>query len=318
MNVIEAYRGELELVFEEAAAEIASFPAHLSEFGLKLLARANPLSNGGGTNSISYLLPYWMKEQTSGSDVLCRDLSVGNIFAMLHFFLLDDAMDTDPVTAEKGWIRSSLALGQLLQARFQQRYSRHFSADSELWAYYRAYVENWASAVSLEGRQPADPRDPARLARKSAPVKLCAAGMLLLSDGQERIRTTEEAIDLALATLQLSDDWADWRDDLADENCSAFLTLARERLSASQDVPLDERTVKQAIYRYGCLDALADIVEGYGRRLKELPDVPPKVTAFHDSIAAGIREDARAAEEWTTNLALNGGFSVILLNHSAK
>lgn len=311
MNLNENYKSEIKLIFDQAAEETALFPSPLKEMGLALLARFNPLQSGQGTSYITFLLPFWLKEQTASPEVLCRDLAVGNVFAMIHFFLLDDVMDAQ-TDMNKIDVRDSLVLGQLFQGLFQQRYGRHYPPSSPLWVYYRGYMEQWALAVSQEGESFADPRDPEQLARKAAPVKLCAAGMLLLSGQQSCMPGLEEAIDLVLATLQLSDNWADWRDDLIVERCNAFLTLARQRLALPSEQPLDERKVKQAIYRENSLDILADITQDYSERLKRIPNVPEILIVFHDYMTEGLRMDAVAVEEATYRLAYGGGLSYIL------
>ncbi|WP_274648669.1 hypothetical protein [Paenibacillus humicola] len=306
MNWMEPFRAEIESLFAEAAAEIARFPAPLNADGLALLDGFNPLKQSGGTNYIGCLLPFWLNEQLACDPALCRDLAAGNLYAMLHFCLLDDAMDQAPNMTGPA-VRRALALGQLSQRLFEQRYDAHFPSSSPFWARCRVYLEDWASAVSDEGRIPADPRDPRRIARKSGPVKLCAAGLLIRAGKEARIGALEEAVDLALATLQLADDWADWREDLGNPGCSAFLTLVRETLAAEErDAVLDEREVKKAVYRRGCLDRLADIADDYGRRLRAIPDVPPMLAAFQAGVAGGIRNDARRAEE-ETKRAVSGG-----------
>jgi len=313
MNWNDKYGSEIELIFSDATVEASSFPAPLNEMALALIARCNPLQSNQGTNYISFLLPFWLQEHTASSKVLCRDLAVGNVFAMLHFFLLDDVMDAG-AGLTKAEVRDTLVLGQLFLGLFQKKYSRHFSAESPLWTYYRRYMEDWALAVSQEGKHPADPLDPGQLARKSAPVKLCAAGMLLMSGREEQLTPLEEVIDLVLATLQLSDDWADWCDDLAEEaNCNAFLTLVRQRLLLPLDRLMDEEKVRQAIYRGGCLDRLADIAVDYGLRLKRIPNAPAILIRFQQTLTEGIREDALAAEEMTTRLAIEGGISHLFM-----
>jgi len=318
MSIIESYRHELEHVFAEASAEMAGLPAGLGEIGQALLARSHPLRSGGGANVISYLLPYWLREPADHPIELCRELAIGNIYAMLHFFLLDDAMDGGTGRLEAGGMRGSLALGQLLDGLFQQRYNRHFPNDSLLWDYYRKYVEEWAAAVCTESAVPMDPRDPSRLAGKAAPVKLCAAGLLLFSGQPERIPAAEESVNLALAVLQLSDDWGDWREDLPDANRNAFLTIVREKLALSAEIPLDERTVKRGIYHAQCVDRLADIAEEYGERLGRMRFSPPGLVDFQKAIAQDIRKNAQGIEESTQRLASEGGLSYIWSMNSKK
>ncbi|WP_256759392.1 class 1 isoprenoid biosynthesis enzyme [Cohnella sp. WQ 127256] len=314
----EEYKSEIELIFAEAASEISQLPMPLNEQGLAMLAKFNPLQSDTGTNYICFLLPEWLKEQTASTERLCRDLAIGNVFAMLHYFLLDDVMD-EGAGFHRAEVRSSLVLSQLLQDLFRQRYHRHLPVDSPFWVYYQSYIVDWASAVSQEGTQLAEPDDPGQLARKSAPVKLCVAGMLLLSGQQELIPDLEKAIDLVLATLQLSDDWVDWQGDLADEEkCNAFLTLVRQQLSLSPEQLLDERRVKQAIYHHSCLVRLAEIAEDYGERLKVIPNVPAVLIAFHDEMAKVIRSDASAVEETVNNLASGGGLSYFLASKEER
>ncbi len=318
------YEGELARVFAEATGGLSALPAPLADLASSLLKSFNPVTSnpggaGGGTNYICFLLPFWFKELTGCGDGLCRELAVGNVYAMLHFFLLDDAMDAKAASDPKK-TRRALALGQMLQEAFKRRYGRCFPAESPLWERYETYLADWACAVADEGDQKADPANPAALARKSAPVKLCAAGMLLLSGRAERLPQMEEALDLALATLQLSDDWADWREDLAEdgERRNAFLTLVRRALELPSNQPLEERLVKRGIYRIGCLRELVGIAKGHHEKLVNMPEVPEVLLAFHADIVMGLEKDAIETEERVDQLAAEGGLSMLLSNLSNK
>lgn len=311
--VLEGYRDEIALVFGEASREIAELPKEVSDIGQALLSRSNPLASGGGTNAISYLLPYWVQEPTGVSVSICRDLAVGNLYAMLHYFILDDAMDGGTGRLAAG-LRRSLVLGQLLQEMYREKYAKHFSNESPIWRYDQQYQREWAAAVCRDGETPADPRDRAQLAGKAAPVKLWAVALLIQAEVPERIGSMEEAVELALAILQLSDDWTDWREDLSTPHCNAFLTIVRERLELSSDAPLDERAVRQAIFRSGCVNTLADITEAYAEKLEAIPHVPPKLAAFGIAIARSLRDEAIRIEKSVHNLALEGGLSNFLSN----
>ncbi|MBN2981337.1 hypothetical protein [Cohnella algarum] len=317
MNGIERFRDEIERVFEEASRELAELPAELRELGRALLLRSHPLRNGGGTNAISFLLPYWLQEEAGAPTELCHHLAVGNLYAMLHFFILDDAMDGGTGRFPSGK-RKSMALGQMLHVYFRRRYGRYFPLDSPLWTYERDYMEQWASAMNREGSSPADPRDFRQLAGKAAPVKLCAAGLLIGAGQEERIADMETAVDLALAVLQLSDDWTDWREDLDEPNRNAFLTLVREVLAGAAEGPLDERLVKRAIYRRRCLGRLADIAAGYGDRLRRIEGVPIHLAEFQLAVEQGLREEARKIDETVDELASGGGLTQILSNSINK
>jgi len=318
--MIQDYQDEIELIFAKAAEGIQTFPAGLRELGLALLERSYPKS-GGGTNAISFLLPYWYGEQIGSARELCRELAVGNLYAMLHFFLLDDAMDGDPVqegASSRGsayTIRGALAVSQLLHDRFLASYQRHFTHDSLLWSYYRHYMEEWAAIVYAEATSPIDPNNPKQLAGKAAPVKLCAAALLIQMGLPERIPVAEQAIELVLAVLQLSDDWSDWTEDIhTDPNCNAFLSLVRDKLGLSDGVPLDGGLVKRAIYHKQVVEELAIIAEGYRERLQQLPHVPSALITFQQAMVGGLREDAQRIEKSILSLVSGGGFSHFLAN----
>lgn len=308
MNEIDKYREEIAAMFAEASAEMETLPDEFRELGQALLAKSNPLANGGGTNLICFLLPYWMRETTGAPAAQCRDLAVGNLFKMLHYFMLDDAMDGQEGRSPQG-LRKSLALGQLLNGMYRQRYTRHFPHDSSLWTFECAYEEQWAIIVGGEGRKAVEPWDIARLAGKAAPVKLCATGLLLESGQAKRVGETERAIDLALAILQLSDDLEDWREDLAEEKRNAFLTLVRSKLALPESEPLSEPLVMRAIYRLGCVGDFADIASEFGTNMREIPDVPSGLAAFGEAIEREIRGHARTIEGAVEELAAGGGIS---------
>jgi len=312
MEWIDRYRDEIAAIFEDAARETDSYPPPLDELGRAWVNRLDP-ARGARSNYIGYLLPYWIREETGVELAACRGLAAANIHALIHFFLLDDVIDTGPAMAQAD-IREGLVLGQLFQASFQKGYSRHYAPDSPLWGHYQRYLAEWAHAIREETVRPADPDNPGQLAGKSSPVKLSAAGMLLQAGRHEQLAGLEEAVDLTLATLQLSDDWADWQEDLAAGNDSAFLLLARRCLSLEPHEPLDEQQVKRAIYHRGCLDRLAEIVEGYCARTALLPHAPEMLVSFHSALAAGIREDARSVRERTKQLLEGGGFDYFLSN----
>lgn len=311
--VLEGYREEIARIFGIAEREIAELPLAVRDIGKALLSRSNPLTNGGGTNAISFLLPYWIQETTNAPLHVCRDLAVGNLYIMLHYFVLDDAMDGSTGRLAAG-LRRSLALGQLLQGMYRERYARYFPSESPLWRYEHHYMREWAAVVSREGEVPADPRDRGQLAGKAAPIKLCAAGLLQWTGREEQIPGMEESVELALAILQLSDDYTDWREDLDKPVGNAFLTIVREKLELSAEEPLDERAVRQAIYRRGCVSLLADIAEAYVERLRAIPDVPSGLSDFGSKVAHDLSDEAARIDEAIHDLALGGGLSHFLSN----
>src|SRR5690606_1054004 len=138
-----------------------------------------------------------------------------------------------------------------------------------------------------------------------------AAALLYGSRHEHRLPQIEEAVELALAVLQLSDDWHDWRGDLAAPNGNAFLTLVRSAIGRSEAEPLTEQDVERAIYREGTLRRLTDIAGGYAARMREL-EPPAMLSAFLEELVNGLQRDADRAESVTRDILEGGGFSYML------
>ncbi|MGO4498247.1 hypothetical protein AB4114_20395 [Paenibacillus sp. 2RAB27] len=307
-RLIDQYSDEIVRIFGEASAQLQTLPEELKEQALALLGGCYPLDrkDSEGPNMISYLLPYWVGETLESPIELCRELAVGNVYGMLSFFLLDDVMD------ETGEVRRSLALSTLLNQRFLEAYQRYFSENSQLWVCYNRYLAEWADAMYREVDEPMDPRDPGRLARKAAPVKLCAAALLLQAGRAQEIRGMETAIDLALAVLQLSDDWTDWQEDLPTASCNAFLVLLGENLQLEAGEILDESMVKRSIYQEQALEGLATIAIDYADRLSAMKDAPASLQVFASAIAQGLQSKANEIRDHYDSLLNDGGFSIYL------
>ncbi|PWW05159.1 hypothetical protein DFQ01_105143 [Paenibacillus cellulosilyticus] len=315
MREVDDFKDEIAYIFEEASRELEELPVELREMGLAFLKRCNPLNSGGQAKSISFLLPYWLKEETGAPIALCRDLSIGSVYVMLQYFILDDVMDGGDGRLQSAGIRRSLALAQMLSVLVRKRYSRYFAQDSLIWSYERRYVEQWSSAVTSEALESVDPRDCRQLAGKAAPIKLGAAGVLLWSgQTEQRIAEVEEAIDLALAVLQLSDDYADWLEDMQEESRNSFLTIVKEELAGEADGPLDEQAVKRAIYRRGAVIQLAEIAEAYGERMEQVNQAPQRLKTYQRAIVVNLRESATNVVQAVEGLATQGGFSQLLSN----
>ncbi|GMK37800.1 hypothetical protein PCCS19_08540 [Paenibacillus sp. CCS19] len=315
MKEVDDFKDEIELLFQEASQEMMGLPDELRETGQALLARCNPLHSGGKAKSISFLLPYWLQEETGAPIELCRDLSIGSVYVMLQYFILDDVMDGGDDRIQSSGIRKSLALAQLLSVMSRQRYARYFEQDSVIGSYERHFVGQWSSAVTREVLEAVNPLDVGQLAGKAAPIKLGAAGVLLWAgQTEQRIAEVEEAIDLALAVLQLSDDWADRIEDLHEANRNSFLTIVKDKLADVAADTLDEPGVKRAIYHRGAVSQLAEIAEQYRDRLQRIPKVPVRLQTYQDTIVQDLRQTADRIERSVNELAAHGGLSQLVLN----
>ncbi|OAS16731.1 hypothetical protein [Paenibacillus oryzisoli] len=307
-QLIEPYSDEIVHIFGKASAQLQTLPEELKEQALALLGKCHPLNrkDNEGPNMISYLLPYWVGETLGSPIELCRELAVGNLYGMLSFFLLDDVMD------EMRDVRRSLALSTVLNQRFLEAYQWCFSENPQLWGCYNRYLAQWADAMYREEDEPMDPRDPGRLARKAAPVKLCVAALLLQAGQVNKMPHMEKAIDLALAVLQLSDDWADWLEDLPTASCNAFLVLLRENLQLQVGEVMDESMVKRSIYREMALGGLATLASDYADELTAMKEAPASLQIFASTMAESLQFKANEIKDRYDRLLNDGGFSIYL------
>lgn len=245
----ERYKSRLKGLFNSALDTIAGFPAPLNELGLAYAKKFDPVDNDGGKDYICTLLPYWLQEPASLTDKQCGQLALANVYGMLYFFIQDDVMDSK--VAGDDW-KSQLALGNLLQLEMYRVLRELFPSHSPLWDYYNSYVRTWADSVVNEGNGNYFLTNPLRTAGKAGPVKVSVAGAWLLAldaSGErgnssqedelilkEKIRYTEEAVDTALMTLQMLDDWSDWREDLTDGSYNGLLAMIATKYDSSSSM----------------------------------------------------------------------------------
>ncbi|WP_409342765.1 hypothetical protein [Paenibacillus sp. MBLB4367] len=299
MRWYEDFEGDLEVVFKQAEDRVARFPAPLNRRGLAYMNGFNPLRKGSAKNYICYLLPFWLKDTAPVTIAECRALSLANVFVMLHFFVQDDLMDTPP----SDW-KEQLALGGLLQQEYQDLYRELFPSASPFWAYARNLLHDWAQSVVCESDDDPFLRDPLRIAKKAAPLHMASLGALLLAKQEDSIIPVTALVDRVLVTLQMADDWADWRDDLADGSYNCLLSMIRAERQSGVMPAVDE--VKYALYTAGALTRYAERALANREALAQSAVRVPYAEAFHESLLGHLLQDAANIEEKRRKLAAGG------------
>ncbi|REE91679.1 hypothetical protein A8990_104187 [Paenibacillus taihuensis] len=294
------YEHELAHVFLAAENLIDAFPAPLNDKGREYLQAFNPLNPSGTKNHICYLLPFWMQPITELDSQRYRDLSLANVFVMLYFFIQDDLMDTAP----SDW-KEQLALGNMFHLSMLDLYRSLFESSSPFWNYYRAYVTDWSMAVAYE--TPFVSLSPAKLAQKAAPVKLASIGALLLAGRNELESAVSEAVDLVLATLQMSDDWADWEEDFDLHNANSLISMIASEKEASPSL-ITRTDIRNAIYIDGALSRYSRLAQENGEAFVGLELTLPYLAAFQSHLADKLKEASEHLSQ-TKKQLLGGGFT---------
>ncbi len=332
----ERYKPRLTILYKSALDTIAGFPPPLNELGQAYAQKFDPVDNDGGKDYICTLLPYWLQEPASLTDKQCGQLALANVYGMLYFFIQDDVMDSK--VAGGDW-KSQLALGNLLQLEMFRILRELFPSDSPLWNYYNGYVRAWADSVVNEGGGNYFLSHPLLTSGKASPVKVSVAGAWLLAaealgerssrDAEllvrEKIRLTEDAVNTALMTLQMLDDWADWREDLADGSYNGLLAMIASGYdgngatsAVAGDIPafstagLTSERIEAAIYVRGCIKPYAEVAVPYHEQLQCNPYAPPDLVAFNSHLLDSLQEIANQLAERKRKL-LGGGINLLAL-----
>ncbi|WP_169087177.1 hypothetical protein [Paenibacillus sp. PL91] len=303
------YKNQLEQVYTEAERRIAAFPEPLNAIGLAYADKFNPVKQDSGKDYICSLLPFWIKEPSGIRANQCEKLALANVYGMLYFFIQDDVMDSKPTSRWK----EKLALGNLLQLEMFSLFRELFPSDSVFWSYYHRYVTTWADSVVNEDRQDYFMNEPIRTAGKAGPVKIASTGALLLSGRTELIAKLERAIDIVLMTLQMADDYADWKEDLADGSYNGLLAMINA--DRPSDSPLTEKDAENAIYIRGCLKPYVQLAKDNHALIVALEAGAEELVEFHGFILNRLDQLCETME-LNKKLLLKGGFNHFLATQS--
>jgi hypothetical protein len=296
---------ELAIVFAEAKAIIAAYPAPLGNRGLLYLEKFNPMEANSTKNYICYSLPFWLHGAVSADIRISRRMSLANVFIMLYFFIQDDVMDSSDV--QKDW-NEQLALCNLFSLSFLDLYRQEFPSTSPFWVHYGNYITEWAVSVATERTVSKEPLNPLHFAKKAGPLKLASTGMLLLAGQEALIAPVSEIVDEVLITLQMVDDWADWREDMAEGNENSLLAFIHADLQLTESDRLSAEQVNMALTLQDCLTRFARQASVRHEKLLQ-PEVLqiPHLIAFHQALTQQLVQAAQRLQQRKQN-QLRGGF----------
>ncbi|RIX49414.1 hypothetical protein D3P08_22985 [Paenibacillus nanensis] len=305
MEWLERYQTNVNAVFASALERIEAFPAPLNEIGLRYAASFDPAKHNG-QDYICVLLPYWLQDATGISDEQCNRLTLANVYGMLYFFIQDDVMDNPTQTYVKG----ELALANLLHLEMLSVLRGLFPSDSPFWTYYGRYITTWADCVMNEHTANYFINDPIRTAGKAGPIKLSSTGACLLAGREELIPVIESAVDLSLMTLQMLDDWADWRIDFAEGSYNGLIAMVAHD-AGMQAGELTKEKVETQIYVLGCLKRLAEIAKRNHDLILKLQLPLPDLVRYHAYMVEFLVQTAETIENQKRKL-LGGGINRFL------
>ncbi|RTE09336.1 class 1 isoprenoid biosynthesis enzyme [Paenibacillus whitsoniae] len=289
-------------VFKAVTERVRQYPAPLDQLGLSYAAKFDVGQEGSSKNYVCYLLPYWMEDVGELPSETQDKLAIANIFIMLYYFIQDDIMDSS-----KGEHREKLPLANLFQLDYMAIYRELFPASSPFWNYFDTYVQEWADSVTNEGSRDDFHGDKLRIARKASPVKNASTGTLLLTGQAHFIPEVTAAVELALVTLQMLDDYADWEEDLEEGSYNCLLASIRRKLGLMPADELSVEAIKQQIFVLDHLDAYHEVAAAHHEELIHKPARMEQLYKFHHSLVHNLENIAQEIKE-QRKLLISGGF----------
>lgn len=228
----------------------------------------------------------------------------------MHFHLVDGCMD-DPDTD----LSSDLALAAFTHLEFIRTYQECLSDHSAFWTYYKKYLSEWATAVSTEKVGDFYYKNPVQMGHKAAPVKLSVVASLLLGGHEQEIEQFECAVDTALVTLQLLDDWEDWEKDLEQGSYNSLLSVVQSRLKFPPGTNPSSEEVRRGIMVHDALSDLADLANRNHQALEGIKNLAPDLYHFHYDLVKNLNDGAQEVIS-NRNQLLHGGLEYWLAKNS--
>lgn len=305
MNYLDEFNDEWLNLYQQALERVNLYGYPFNEKARTYITKSlNPIEKKP-KNYISYFLPFWIKELTGLSNEVCSKISLACSFGMLSFFIQDDLMDEPSFNKAEDF-----ALAQLFAYEMQKVFLELFESGSVFWNYYGTYLKEWAEGVTGEASDDYFVNSPLLVAKKASPVKLGSTAALLLSQQSDLIPSVEHVVDLTLVSLQMSDDWLDWEEDLVSGSYNCLVSHIQHIYRP--EPPLTAKAIKNHIYVQNALMSYAEQARLQVKKaVHHLPDLT-YLHAFHRDIADILQEAAYEIELKKRSL-LSGGFYYNLL-----
>ncbi|WP_159881763.1 hypothetical protein [Paenibacillus puerhi] len=309
MEWFEDFHEEMIAVFTEAETMVARFPQPYNAMGQHYLDKFTVLKEASSKNYICYLLPFWLSDLTGLSPAFNRRLSLGSVFGMLYYFILDDLMDSPRPDC-----RDKLPLAHFFHYEFLTVFRELFpDAGSPLWLHYRDYDAQWAEAMSRETDHAYMQARPLTLAHKAAPVKLTASAALLLADRADLREVVNSCIDEVLVLLQLADDWSDWEEDLQEGSYNSLIALAADSPGEERG-ELSRERIRKLIYDRDLPQRYVHLARSRYQQAIPLLAELPYLQHFSRFLLDGLARDAAHIQEEQKKMESGGLFYYLSKN----
>ncbi|TYQ16550.1 UNVERIFIED_CONTAM: geranylgeranyl pyrophosphate synthase [Acetivibrio alkalicellulosi] len=264
---------ELRYVFKNCEDIISKYPYGLRNVGLEYISKYNVFNEKASKNYICYLLSFWINHQCKGQIEICRRIAIANTFMMLFAFIQDDVIDGE---MEPQIIREMLSLGNLFFSEFMGIYREVFKDKPGIWNYYELYMKNWCRGIFFEQKnistkiELVEDETVCLITDRAELVKVSAAAICVLSEKEEMIDIYSKSIERVLFSLQIADDYIDWKEDIKNKNSNILLYKIMERRNLKNLSQIKVEDVKNELIFGKLIDWLCIILHENTKKLKKI------------------------------------------------
>jgi hypothetical protein len=310
MEWLYAFSSELKIVFDEVKSRIQRYPVEFQHDANYFLEMYDVTKPGFCMECMSFMIPFWLMEPLKLGTDSATKISTANLMGLFYFLLQDEIIDVEINKSN----HRMLPLANLFYLDFMELYRSLFPYGSQFWKYVWKFIMQWTRSMAFERRERCGSKslrggyNLKALAHKSAPQKVAVAAACILTGNVRCISKLSDAVDYTTASLQLMDDWQDWKDDLKNNHCTYFLSQVMKSNNITKLSDVDEFDFTQAVYCYGIFDRLASIVDENHEFIKRQQPRVPYLVEYHLSILDKFKEK-QAAVNNSKDALLFGGFS---------
>lgn len=307
------FYNDLKEVFKICREIISKYPEGLNDAGLKNLKRYNVFEENASKNYICYLLSFWINDKCHLKKEICIKITVANIFMMLFAFIQDDIIDRE---IEDEDIPIMIILGNLYFSEFMFIYREVFKGYEKIWDYYNFYMKKWSKfildeKININNSMPLDSDKMVSLiSGKAELIKIAVAAICILAKKEELLDMYFKAVDRVLFSLQVADDYIDWKKDLKRGNGNILLKefTKKRKLKCYKDIR--EFDVKEEMIFGSLLNDLYMLLVKNSHKLDLIiGDKNMYIKEFNDSILKFMKSQMEIYLERRKEVKLGGFFN---------
>ncbi|MCX8128701.1 MAG: hypothetical protein N3I35_01220 [Clostridia bacterium] len=267
MDYIHDFDSDIAYVLEECEKRILEYPSGIKQFAYKYLDKLHLLKDKNQSGGFCYLMPFWLMDTFGIERRICRNIAIGNSFALLYFMSQDEVMDD---CTQKSKVEL-LPVSSLFFTEFISSYQSTFPGESSFWQYFDKYMKEWAGSVVWERSNhwgqanEYTEEDLILLSRKAAPMKIPFAAMSILSGNELAVKAFSDMVDYDQIVYQMIDDWRDWKEDMEIGNYTYLLVQAVKYNNLKEASQLNESLVRKAVYIGGIAEEIFELAKKYNK-----------------------------------------------------